>query len=129
MKKLFLLSALTMTACAPIAQLAQPGEAARLTQDSLSLLIANPGPDSLTGDLARNQPGGVLTVDGMGLVPDAQAAQWCKLNTSMRWDCFVPEIKAGERLRVTFTSGVINDSNFLGYRASKGAVPVVLPLK
>ena len=129
MKRLFLLCALTMTACAPLAQLAQPGEPARLTQDGLSLLVSNSGPDALTGDPSRNIPGGVLTVDGLGLVPDDQARQWCTLNSSMRWDCFVPEIKAGERIRVTFTSGVINDAVFIGYRASKGGVPVVLPLK
>ena len=43
----------------------------------------------------------------------------------MRWDCPLPEIKAGERVRVTFTSGVINDAVFIGYRASKGGVPVM----
>ncbi len=62
-------------------------------------------------------------------MPDVQATQWCKLNSSMRWDCFVGETKAGERVRVTFTSSVINDANFLGYRASRGALPVVLLLK
>lgn len=129
MRKLFLLCALTLTACAPVAQLAQPGEAARLSQEGLSLLVSNPGPDSLTGDPSRKTPGGVLTVAGMGLVPDDQAKQWCTLNSSARWDCELPEIKAGERIRVTFTSGVINDANFIAYRASKGGVPVVLPLK
>jgi hypothetical protein len=29
---------------------------------------------------------------------------------------------------VTFTSGVINDAVFIGYQASKGALPVILPL-
>ncbi|GGO18802.1 hypothetical protein [Deinococcus humi] len=129
MKRLLLLCALTMTACAPIAQLAQPDESARLTQDGLSLLVSNPGPESLTGDPSRNIPGGVLTVDGLGLTPDDQAKQWCMLNSSARWDCFVPEVKAGERVLVTFTSGVINDAMFTGYRASRGAVPVVLMLK
>jgi hypothetical protein len=90
MERLLLLCALTMTACAPIAQLAQPGEAARLTQDGLSLLVSNPGPDSLTGDPSRQTPGGVLTVDGVGLVPDDQAKQWCTLNSSARWDCPLP---------------------------------------
>ncbi len=129
MKKLFLLSALTMDACAPVAQLAQPGEIAKLSQDGLSLLITNPGPDSLTGDPSRKTPGGVLTVDGVGLVPDAQAVQWCKLNSSARYDCTLPEIKTGERVRVTFTAGVINDAVFTGYRASKGGVSVFLFLK
>ena len=83
----------------------------------------------MTGDPSRQIPGGVLTVAGLGLMPDDQAQQWCTLNSSMRWDCPLPEIKAGERVRVTFTSGVINDANFIGYRASKGGVPVILPLK
>ena len=126
MKRLILLCALSLSACAPLAQLAQPGEAARLTQDGLSLVISNPGPDALTGDPSRATPGGVLTVDGAGLTPDSQAAGWCKLNTSARYDCQLPEIPAGQRLRVTFTAGAINDAALLAYRASRGAVPVAV---
>lgn len=128
MKKLFLLSALALSACAPIAQLAQPGEA-KIVQEGLSLLVPNTGVDALTGDPSRKTPGGVLTVSGVGLVPDVEAKAWCKLNSSARWDCVLPEIKAGERSRVTFTTGVINDAVFTGYRASKGGVPVFLLLK
>ncbi|CAM3837198.1 hypothetical protein [Deinococcus frigens] len=128
MKKLFLLSALALSACAPIAQLAQPGEA-KIIQEGLSLLVPNTGVDALTGDPSRQTPGGVLTVSGLGLVPDAEAKTWCTLNTSARWDCRLPEIGAGQRARVTFSSGVINDAVFAGYRASKGGVPVFLFLK
>ncbi|CAM3629170.1 hypothetical protein DESA109040_18130 [Deinococcus saxicola] len=71
----------------------------------------------------------MLTVSGVGLMPDSEAKTWCTLNSSARWDCTLPEIPTGQRGRVTFNSGVINDAVFTGYRASKGGVPVFRFLK
>lgn len=130
MKKVLLLAVLALTSCAPLAQLAQPREAATLTRDGQSLLLGNPGPDALTGDPGRPGDGPALTVDGAGLVPDEAAARWCRANEARtRVDCTLPEVPARQRLRVTFTSGVINDAAVLAYRAGSGSRPVLVWLK
>lgn len=112
--------------CAPAAQLAQPNERATLTRSGLSLVVTNPGPDALTGDPSRTGDGPALTVQGTGLVPAAQAAQWCEAVTSSRWACTLPGVPAGQRLRVTFTAGTLLDAAVFAYRPSLGARPVIL---
>ncbi|MBB5234492.1 hypothetical protein [Deinococcus budaensis] len=132
MKKhlMLLVAALSFASCAPVAQLAQPGEAATLTRDGASLLLSNPGPDALTGDPGRAGDGPALTVEGSGLVPDDQAALWCKSNgMKTRLSCNLPNVPAGSRLRVTLMAGQVGDALLLAYRASKGAVPVFVALK
>ncbi|GGB62510.1 hypothetical protein [Deinococcus soli (ex Cha et al. 2016)] len=115
-----------LTACAPLVQVAQPAERATLTRAGLSVTLTNPGPDALTGDPSRAGDGVALTVQGAGLVPDAQAAQWCRAATSTSWACTLPDVPAGQRLEVTFTAGTLLDAAVFTYRPSLGARPVIL---
>ena len=132
MKKTLLLSVLSLSlaACAPAVQLAQPNERATLTQDGQSLLLTNPGPDALVGDPGRPGDGPVLAVDGAGLALDVVATRWCTVNTARtRADCTLPDVPAGQRLRVTFTAGQIHDAAVLAYRPGLGSRPVAVWLK
>lgn len=129
MRQVFLLGLLALTACAPVAQLAQPTERATLTRDGLSLLLTNPGPDNLTGDPSRPGDGPALVADGTNLWPDAQAAAWCKTDSGhTRLMCNLPVVPPGQRLRITFT-GTVNDAGAMAYRPSQGARPIVIWLK
>lgn len=125
MKGLLILVAVLLTGCAPLAQLAQPAERATLTRDGLTLTLTNPGPDALTGDPARAD-GPALTVQGAGLVPDAQAAQWCRSASATSWACALPDVPAGGARRVAFTAGTIRDAAVFGYRPGLGPRPVVI---
>lgn len=126
MKRLLLIGALLLSACAPVAQLAQPQERATLTLDGQSLLLANPGPDALTGDPGRTGDGPALMVDGVDLVPDAAASVWCAANLAgTRVACNLPTVPAGQRLRVTL-AGLVQDAAVLAYRPSSGARPVLV---
>ncbi|GAQ23930.1 hypothetical protein DEIGR_400063 [Deinococcus grandis] len=118
-----------LTACAPLVQVAQPDERATLTRAGLSVTLTNPGPDALTGDPSRAGDGVALTVQGVGLVPDAQAAQWCRAATSTSWACTLPDLPVGTSRRVTFTAGTLLDAAAFGYRPSLGARPVLIWLQ
>lgn len=125
MKRLLILVAVLLTGCAPLAQLAQPAERATLTRDGLTLTLTNPGPDALAGDPARAD-GPALTVQGTGLMPDAQATQWCKAASATSWACDLPDVPAGSARRVTFVAGTIRDAAVFGYRPGLGPRPVVI---
>lgn len=129
MKRVLLLAALALSACAPVAQLAQPQERATLIRDGQSLLLANPGPDALTGDPSRAGDGPALTVLGVNLVPDAGAAAWCVPNASRtQLACNLPDVQVGQRVRVT-VAGEVRDAAVLAYRPGLGARPVLIWLK
>lgn len=129
MSRLLPLLLALLVSCAPVAQLAQPGEQATLTRDGLSLLLSNPGPDALTGDPSRPGDGPALTIDGAALQPDAQAATWCRQTTPARWACNLPTIPAGQRLRVVFVAGEVRDAGVWAYRPGLGARPVIVWLR
>ncbi|OLV20122.1 hypothetical protein [Deinococcus marmoris] len=139
MKYLAIILALTLSACAPVAQVLQPGEKATLTQQGLSLVVTNPGPDALTGDPSVAGDGPALNVRGVNIKPDAGAAAWCeevKIDVGMRWRCGLPEIPFDAvrltPLRITFVpndaslAAQITSASLAAYRPSKGAVPVVV---
>ncbi|WP_412027000.1 hypothetical protein [Deinococcus yunweiensis] len=125
--------ALTLAACAPVAQLAQPNETATLTLDARSVVLANPGPDALTGDPSRPGDGVALTLRGTAMVPDILAAQWCGFNLLAvpvvpvdSLSCSVPAVPAESEARVTLTAGTISDGAAFAYRPSSGARPVIV---
>ncbi|GAA5514756.1 hypothetical protein Dcar01_03517 [Deinococcus carri] len=131
MKKmlLFLVAGLGLASCAPVAQLAQPNEHATLTRENGSLVLANPGPDALTGDPSRAGDGPALTALGTGLTPDAAAATWCRTNAARtQFTCNLPNVPAGQQVRVTL-AGTVLDAGVLAYRESVGARPVLVWLK
>lgn len=129
MKRLALLAALVLSACAPVAQLAQPGEGATLTRDADALLLSNPGPGPLAGDPTRPGDGPALTVSGAGLGGDPAALTWCRANPERtRLSCNLPEVPAGQRLRIRLT-GDVQDAAVLAYRPTTGARPVLVWLK
>ncbi|MDV6376018.1 hypothetical protein [Deinococcus arenicola] len=134
---LITLLALTLSACAPAAQLLQPDEKATLAVQGLSVLMTNPGPDALTGDKSVAGDGPALNVVGVNIKPDAVAAPWCEevtLKAGVRWVCNLPEIPADANrpLRVTFVGDVGSETpqlmraDLAAYRASLGAKFVVL---
>lgn len=129
MKRFLIFILVLLTACAPLVQVAQPAERATLTRAGLSVTLTNPGPDALTGDPSRAGDGVALTVQGVGLVPDAQAAQWCHAATSTSWACTLPDLPVGSSRRVTFTAGTLLDAAAFGYRPSLGARPVLIWLQ
>lgn len=129
MKRFLIFILVLLTACAPLVQVAQPDERATLTRAGLSVTLTNPGPDALTGDPSRAGDGVALTVQGVGLVPDAQAAQWCRAATSTSWACTLPDLPGGSSRRVTFTAGTLLDAAAFGYRPSLGARPVLIWLQ
>lgn len=138
MKYLALTLTVLLAACAPVAQVLQPGETATITQQGLSLVIVNPGPDALTGDPSVPGDGPALNVRGVNIRPDAAAAAWCEqapVSADMvRWICNLPSIPADANaaLRVTFvandasTAARLTSASLAAYRASKGSVPVVV---
>ncbi|MCD0174398.1 hypothetical protein IHN32_00305 [Deinococcus sp. 14RED07] len=126
MKRVLMFILVLLTACAPLVQVVQPAERATLTRAGLSVTLNNPGPDALTGDPSRAGDGVALTVQGVGLVPDAQAAQWCRAVTSTSWACTLPDLPVGSSRRVTFTAGTLLDAAAFGYRPSLGARPVLI---
>lgn len=133
MKRLLIACLLTLTACAPAAQLAQPNERATLTRDGQSLLLSNPGPDALTGDPGRAGDGPALTVNGtVDLALDETARAWCQpvtVSTGRRYACNLPTVPAGQRLRVAWTAGQITDAAVLAYRPGLGPRPVLIWLE
>lgn len=133
MKRLLIACLFSLTACAPVAQLAQPGEKATLTRDGQSLLLSNPGPDALTGDPTRVGDGPALTLEGSGdLALDMAAQAWCKPVTvpvGRRYACNLPTIPAGQRLRLTWTAGTVSDAGVIAYRPSLGVRPVLVWLQ
>ncbi|MDP9766475.1 hypothetical protein [Deinococcus enclensis] len=133
MKRLLILAAVLLSACAPVAQLAQPGEKATLTRDGQSLLLTNPAPDALTGDPGRAGDGPALTVNGTAdLALDETARAWCQpvtVATGRRYACNLPTVPAGQRQRVTWTAGQVTDAAVLGYRPGLGPRPVLIWLE
>lgn len=129
MRRLLAALLVLLTACAPLVQVAQPAERATLTRSGLSVTLTNPGPDALIGDPSRAGDGVALTVQGVGLVPDAQAAQWCRAATSTSWACTLPDVPVGSSRRVTFTAGTLLDAAAFGYRPLLGARPVLIWLQ
>lgn len=130
MKKVLILAALALTSCAPLTQLVQPKEQATLTRETGALtttvLLTNPGPDALTGDPTRTGDGPALTLSGSDLRPDQVAERWCRTNPGRtRLSCNLPEVSAGQRLRVLL-QGQVQDGAVIAYRPSSGARPVVL---
>lgn len=134
MKKVLLLTMLALTACTPIVNRAQPQERSALRLDGLSVLVVNPGPDDLTGDRSREGDGPALNVRGVNIQPDQAARAWCTSNSpqsGVRWACNLPDVPAGQQLRVTFVpvntqqSGRITDAALWAYRPSLKAVPII----
>lgn len=134
MKKMLLLTMLALTGCAPLMNRAQPQEHSSMKLNGLSIVIANPGPDELTGDRSREGDGPALNVRGVNIQPDQTAKSWCVSGapeSGVRWACNLPDIPAGQQLRVTFAPvntqqpGRITDAALWAYRPSLKAVPVV----
>lgn len=146
MKRILILAALALSACAPFQQKVETAVAPYaivLVRDGADLVVPNPGGAFLDGwevtldvstDYDTDQqgeqwcPGAARPKDANGLPgkrPLLTSRKYAEFN---RIHCYMPSLAASAKRRIVTVSGQVFSAQGFAYRDATGAVPVPLTL-
>jgi hypothetical protein len=128
---ILLCAALTLSACAPVTQLASRAVVV-ITRDGDDLIVPNPGTEAYLDGWALTleaTPDTTLDAAGAAWCPERRARVDPKTGPFLELRCRMPALAGGLNRRVHPLTGRLTAAQGLAYTASSGTrtIPLVLP--